>query len=115
MTPMSGTCFSCQPGMVWASRSRISWRKLPAYQRGLWHSSRASTDDNALAQKFFQRAVDLDPSFAGGYKGLAGARGNASDFHGRGLLEALSAALALARRAVALDGADAEARSRLAN
>jgi len=86
-----------------------------AYQRGLWHSSRASTEDNALAQKFFQQAVDLDPSFAGGYKGLAGAIAAASDFHGRGLLEALSAALASARRAVALDGADAEARSRLAN
>src|SRR5262249_13053927 len=65
-----------------------------AYQRGLWHSSGASTEDNALAQKFFQQAVDLDPSFAGGYKGLAGATGAASDFHGRGLLEALSAALA---------------------
>jgi adenylate cyclase len=86
-----------------------------AYQRGLWHLSRANTEDNALAQKFFQQAVDLDPSFAGGYTGLAAARGAASDFHGVGLLEALSSALALARRAVAVDGADAEARSGLAN
>jgi adenylate cyclase len=86
-----------------------------AYQRGLWHLSKASTEDHALAQKFFQQAVDLDPSFAGGYKGLAAAQGTASDFHGRALPEALNSAVALARRAVALDGADAEARSRLAN
>jgi adenylate cyclase len=86
-----------------------------AYQRGLWHSGKASAEDNALAEKFFQQAVDLDPSFAGGYKGLAGAQGRAADFQGRGLPEALSSAEALARRAVALDGADAEARSHLAN
>ncbi len=86
-----------------------------AYQRGLWHSGKASAADNALAQKFFEQAVDLDPSFAGGYKGLSRAEGQAADYQGRGLPEALSSAEALARRAVALDGADAEGRSRLAN
>jgi adenylate cyclase len=86
-----------------------------AYQRGLWHLSKANIDDNALAQKFFQQAVDFDPSFAGGYKGLAAAQSTAADFHGQGLLELLDLAEALARRAVALDGADAEARSRLAH
>ena len=86
-----------------------------AYQRGLWHSGKASAEDNALAQKFFQQAVDLDPSFAGGYKGLSRAQGQAADYQGRGLQEALSSAEALARRAVSLDGADAEGRSRLAN
>ena len=86
-----------------------------AYQRGLWHSGKATAEDNALAQKFFQQAVDLDPSFAGGYKGLSRAQGQAADYHGRGLQEALSSAEALARRAVSLDGADAEGRSRLAN
>jgi adenylate cyclase len=86
-----------------------------AYQRGLWHLSRANIDDNKLAQKFFQQAVDLDPSFAGGHKGLALAQTEATDFHGQGLLEMLGPVEALARRAVALDGADAEARSRLAS
>jgi hypothetical protein len=52
-------------------------------QRGLWHSGKASAEDNALAQKFFQQAVDLDPSFAGGYKGLSRAQGQAADvIHG---------------------------------
>jgi adenylate cyclase len=41
------------------------------YQRGLWHVNKASADDNALAQKFFQQAIDLDPNFSGGYKGIA--------------------------------------------
>jgi len=36
-----------------------------AYQRGLWHVSRWTAQEHALAEKFFQRAVDLDPNFAG--------------------------------------------------
>jgi adenylate cyclase len=42
-----------------------------AYQRGLWHLSEASPDDNTIAQKFFRQAIDLDPTFAGGDSGLA--------------------------------------------
>jgi adenylate cyclase len=53
-----------------------------ACQRGLWHLSKANIEDHALAQKFFKQAVDLDPSFAGGYKGLAAAQSIAADFHG---------------------------------
>ena len=95
-------------------------RKLPgsldawaAYQRGLWHLSKGNAEDNTFAEKFFQQAIDLDPSFAGGYKGLALAQGEAANFQGRGLPEALSSAEVLIRRAVALDGADAEALSLL--
>jgi adenylate cyclase len=82
-----------------------------AYQRGLWHSSKFTPDDNALAQKFLQQAIDLDPNFSGSYVGLAFAQIQANDFGTLGLPEALSSIAALARRAVALDGADAEARS----
>jgi len=84
-----------------------------AYQRGLWHFDKVSAEDNALARKFFQQAVGLDPSFAGGYKGLCAVVSNEADYAGRGLSETLSSAEALARRAVALDGTDAEARSLL--
>jgi adenylate cyclase len=87
-----------------------------AYQRGLWHLSKASAEDNALAEKFFQRAIDLDPIFAGGYAGLAAALNRArAMFETRDPAEAQSAEEAAARRAVALDGGDAEARSRLAH
>jgi adenylate cyclase len=85
-----------------------------AYQRGLWHAGKASAEDNALAQKFFQQAIDRDPNFAGGYKGLALAQTQSAFVYGtRNLSEGLRSAEALARRAVALDGADAEARSAL--
>ena len=83
-----------------------------AYQRGLWHMSKASADDNALAQKFFQQAIDLDPTFAGGYWGLAAAHMHAAAvFQTSNLPDARRSMDALARRAVALDAGDAEARS----
>ena len=36
-----------------------------AYQRGLWHMGKATSGDNALAQKFFQEAIDLGVAFIG--------------------------------------------------
>jgi adenylate cyclase len=109
------------PAVADAERHR-AMRKPPgsldawaAYQRGTWHLGKYTPEGNSLARNFLQQAVDLDPSFAGGYKGLAIVEGQAADFGVRGLSEALSSAESLARRAVALDGADAEARSHLAN
>jgi adenylate cyclase len=103
------------------AEQRRAMRKPPAsldawaaYQRGLWHFGNDTAEDNALAKKFFQQAVDLDESFAGGYKGLSTLQGHEADYVGRGLPETLGAAEGLACRAVALDGADAEARSLLA-
>src|SRR6266568_6654065 len=42
-----------------------------AYQRGLWHLSKATADDDATAAEFFKQAIDLDPTFGGGYSALA--------------------------------------------
>jgi adenylate cyclase len=84
-----------------------------AYQRGLWHLSKYTVDDNALAEKYFQLAMDIDPTFSGAYGGLAMAQSQAGDFRTRGLAETMSSIEALARRAVTLDGIDAEARSLL--
>jgi adenylate cyclase len=81
-----------------------------AYQRGLWHYARASAEDNGLAQQFFQQAIDLDPSFAGGCIGLVGALSMAALAFGTvGLAEAQSKEETLAQRGVALDPANAEA------
>jgi adenylate cyclase len=86
-----------------------------AFQRGLWHMHKFNPNDNALAQKFFQKAVDIDPAFAGGYKGLAWAQcQSAATLQICNLAEAQNSAETLARRAVALDPADAEAHSCLA-
>jgi adenylate cyclase len=83
-----------------------------AYQRGLWHLSKATPDDDATAEGFFKQAIDLDPNFAGGYSALALYQLQAAAIYQKlDLQSAQRSSEALARRAVALDGADAEARS----
>jgi adenylate cyclase len=54
------------PAIADAEQQR-AMRKQPAtfdawaaYQRGLWHFNNVTAEDNALAQKFFQQAIDLD-------------------------------------------------------
>jgi adenylate cyclase len=87
-----------------------------AYQRGLWCLGKYSVDDNAFAQRFFQQAIDLDPTFAGGCKGLAIAQAQAAAEFQIGSLPTIQSSVeALARRAVALDNDDAEAHSILSN
>jgi adenylate cyclase len=106
------------PAIADAERQR-AMRKSPgsldawaAYQRGFWHFSKGTPDDNTLAEKFFQQAIDVDPSFAGGYTGLAYAQTRAAAAYGkRTPAEIEHSTFALARRAVALDGNDAEART----
>ena len=83
-----------------------------AYQRGLWHLSKATPEDDATAEGFFKQAIDLDPNFAGGYSALALYQLQAAAIYQKlDLRNAQRSAEALARRAVGLDGADAEARS----
>ena len=99
---------------------RLGWRlhrvALGHYFIGEYAPARDAAElaINAVAEKFFQRAIDLDPLFAGGYTGLALALNQAWGlFHTRSYTEGQSAEEAAAHRAVALDGGDAEARSRL--
>jgi adenylate cyclase len=84
-----------------------------AYQRGLWHFYKIGPD-NALAQKYFEQAVDIDPNFASGYKGLAAVHLQLGALGARNAAEAFGSAEALARRAVVLDPIDAEAHATLA-
>jgi adenylate cyclase len=85
-----------------------------AYQRGLWHLHKFSSGDNTRAQAFFREAIDLDPTFAAAYTGLAWAQSQAATtLQTHNLAEANSSAEALARRAIMLDPADAEAHSTL--
>jgi adenylate cyclase len=79
---------STAPAIADAERQR-AMRKPPesldawaAYQRGLWHLFKITRDDMALAQRYFQQAIDLDPAFAAGYKGLAWAHIQAAGVHG---------------------------------
>jgi adenylate cyclase len=106
------------PAIADAERQR-AMRKPPgsldawaAYQCGLWHLGTATAEDNALAEDFFQQATSLDPAFAGGYSGLAMAQFLAAvAFQSRSLAAVQDSIEALARRAVALDSGDAQARS----
>ena len=83
-----------------------------AYQRGLWHLSKATAADDETAEEFFRQAIALDPTFGGSYSALALYQLQAAALYQKmDLRDAQRSAEALARRAVALDGADAEARS----
>jgi adenylate cyclase len=87
-----------------------------AYQRGLWHLLKNNPDDNILAQGFFQQAIDLDLTFAGGYRGLALAfLQEASRSRTASPPDRRNSAESLARQAIALDGTDAEAHATLSN
>jgi adenylate cyclase len=106
------TTIAIAPAIAGAEQQR-AMRKPPAtldawgaYQRGMWHLAKARAEDNLLAEQFFQRATDLDPMFVGGYIGLTAVLSRAKGTQDK--------EEALARRAVALNGGDAEAHSRLA-
>jgi adenylate cyclase len=110
------------PAVASAERQRAR-RKRPnnlsaweAYQRGLWHLCQVTADDNKAAQEFFRQAIELDPTFAGGYTGLSEALDRAAIvWHTRELAEALRLVEEYARRAVSLDGNDAYAHVCLAS
>jgi adenylate cyclase len=81
-----------------------------AYQRGLWHLSRATPEDNKAAQQCFADAIAIDANFSGGNAGLALAQMQESGlFATRPVAEARISIKALALRAVANDESDAEA------
>jgi adenylate cyclase len=105
------------PAIAQAERQR-AMRRPPdsldawaAYQRGLWHVGRFNAADNALAQTFFQRAIDLDSSFAAAYAGFARTCVEAAtQFQTMSLADYLKAAEPMTRRALSLDPGDAEIR-----
>ena len=83
-----------------------------AYRRGLFQLTKATPEDDLSAEQFFRQAIEIDPTFAGPYSALALVLLQRAAVHQRlGMAEAQVAAEALARRAVTLDGGNAEARS----
>jgi adenylate cyclase len=106
------------PAIADAERQR-AMRKPPenldawaAYQRGLWHLAQFNAAGTELALELFQKAIDLDRSFVGGFTGLVAARiQSANTFMTGDMSEAVGAAETAARQAIALDAADAEARA----
>jgi adenylate cyclase len=77
--------------------------------------TRHNAADNELAGTFFRRAIDLDPTYAAAYGGLAWSYMAASSVFGvMTIPESCSLSEPLARKAIALDENDAVARARLA-
>jgi adenylate cyclase len=109
------------PAIVEAERRRIM-RKMPetlvaweAYQRGVWHMLKQDAEHNQLARGFFQRSVDIDAEYSSGYDGLAWTHlMESSTFSRISIAEGCERSEPLARKAVALDTENAEARARLA-
>jgi adenylate cyclase len=73
----SSVATAIQPAMESTERERAA-RKPPdsldaweSYHRGLWHFLKAERHDNERSRMFFERAIDLDPTFAAAYAGLA--------------------------------------------
>jgi len=105
-----------EPAMAQAERQRVS-RKPPSsmdawemYHRGLWHFLKQEFTENEHSKPIFRRAIELDQSFAPGYYGLALTHiWDGWLYASRPFQEAAKTAGPLARRAVALDDADATA------
>jgi tetratricopeptide (TPR) repeat protein len=110
------------PALERSERERVA-RKRPdnldaweSYQRGLWHVSKVEAAENALAMRFFERAIELDPSFAAAHAAMSFAlRAQAIIFRPQAERQTwLPRAMEHARRAIALDHADAFGHSSLA-
>jgi TolB-like protein len=58
----------CNRAIVKPPNSLDAWE---AHHRGLWHMYRFTERDNDEAQRLFQRAIALDPTFSRAYAGLS--------------------------------------------
>jgi len=98
-----------------------SLRKMPqdlgaweAYQRGLWHMSKSTKEDNEVALQFFVRALDLNCLFAAAHTALAQAIAfEHVIYYSRPLDEAMRLGMDHARAATEIDPDDAEAQAML--
>ena len=83
--------------------------------RGFTHIYELTPEANKLARELFKRAIELDPQYCRAHTGLAYTYGRDVRYHGTPDREEWNRRmLELARRAVALDETDAEARTMLA-
>ena len=103
-------------------RERVT-RKMAAslsawecYNRGLWHYANAEATENALALKFFERAVEFDAGFVAAHAAMARTLATeVTRFRPPTIRPAfISRATAHARRSIALDPADAAGHGALA-
>jgi len=58
----------CSRAMIRPPNSLNAWE---AHHRGLWHMYQFTGPDNERAQRYFERAIKLDPTFSRAYAGLS--------------------------------------------
>jgi adenylate cyclase len=86
-----------------------------AYLRGQWHYGRKTAADHERAKQFFQRAVAIDAKFSAPYVALARAYLDDTAGYGtRSLEDAAKLSAGWARKAIAIDPEDADARAMVA-
>ena len=86
-----------------------------AYQRGLWHLLNFKQEDVPHARQFLMQAIEIDPTLASAYTGLAWLYTSESGTFGlRSFEETAPLAAEQARKAVAIDPNDADAHGLLA-
>jgi adenylate cyclase len=118
----SSVAGTIEPALAEAEQQR-ALRKPPdsldaweAYQRGVWHFNRYSSDENNKALTFFRQAIARDPNFAPGHYGYALAlQWDIWHFSTRPFSEVQGAARKEAHLAVSLDDKDAMAHAVLAH
>jgi TolB-like protein/class 3 adenylate cyclase/tetratricopeptide (TPR) repeat protein len=102
-----------EPELLNVERQR-STRKNPEqmdawdhHARGMWHFHQFNSEDSVRAERLMRRAIEIDPTFAQGYMGLARILNNRVLFEwSEGIDGDLQGAYASARRAVELDDKD---------
>ena len=111
-----------QPAVERTERERVA-RKPPqsldaweCYHRGMWHYAYTEITELEKAISFFQRAIELDPSFAHAYAALAAAYGReAAYFRPEMRRQNIPRSLSYAQQAVAIDPANSTGHAVLAD
>ena len=96
-------------------RPRESLAAWEIYQRGMWHLGKANAAANNEARGLFERAIELDPTFAAAYAGLSVSYGQAGTrYLTLPLDEGTRLGTINAHKAVELDPGNADAQALLA-
>ena len=96
-----------------ATPRRISPEAYEAYLKGRYYWNKRTGESMQKAERYFQQAIDNDPTYAAAYSGLADCNSGLT-WHGfKSPIEALPKAYAAARKALEIDPESAEAHASL--
>ena len=90
-----------------------NWDAWDTYQRGMWHAQLHQSEEFPVAERLFREAIDLDPNLSPAYSALSELLGRQAFSVSDAPEQAISDALACARKAVQLDPSDAMAKCAL--